>query len=871
MREPTRMFTPRTLVLLLLILALAAVFRCVDLTEAPVGGHGDVAWVGINALDWLDSGVRPFYVRELYAPEFPVVYVVGLLVELTGEVSFLPSRIMTAGSGLLLVVFLYPATWWLADGWADSFRRRAGLLAALSAAVSLHAMYLSRIGMESPPFMTVVALLVWLTVWAWRRGGWGRWALAGSVLALAQYVYLPARLLPVVLVLWIGHVAWTDQDRLRQQWRGWAVIAITSLVLTLPALILFIRTPEAFTARADTGTAATGGWLWKYDLSGEGGVVLVLLKKIGLTLQAFGIYWDGPYTVIDQPMLAPLFFVGFAVAVGALVRWPRRIMVAWPFLAIPVLLVTDLISGAVIEIHALHQMGVLPFVFILSGLGLALLWDALDRRINTARGRRVLAAGLVIAAVVPSLIGLYRYLEDFIPSQYADPETGWRLEQIDVDLSRRLLDAPDRAYLVPYGEYERSNIAYLLSDVWRERRSAINAEGILTVPALPGELTILVAADPYRARHDARTPQFDRRLWVLLIDGETLLLPPLTLEQETELNEFLDSADTEPVIDRSDTAIGTLYTGPTPGDWFTPRQVIDTPLDATFNGGEIRLRGYTLADPDLTPGAVTTVTLFWQALDDRPDHDYEIIAQVWDDAGLSIGGAHDFPYSGMYRSRLWRPDEVVATHHWFVVPEDLAYGRYTLAAGLFKLLENERVPVAGPDADPRERVARAPDLRYPLPPQAIDPGTPPPWPLHFGDYLAVTGLDVSLDGVALPVGDTWEAAPGQTLTLDSVWETLARPPLDYSIFLHLSGDDSAPPLAQADLTLGGGYPTGAWRAGDRRAEHVELALPDDLPPGTYTVWLGLYYWQTGDRLPPLVNGEAQPADRLRLGTITVAG
>ena len=62
-------------------------------------------------------------------------------------------------------------------------------------------------------------------------------------------------------------------------------------------------------------------------MSGEGGLIAVLVKKIGLTLAAFGIHWDGP-TVIDQPMLAPLFFVGLAVSIGGLVRWPRRIAFA---------------------------------------------------------------------------------------------------------------------------------------------------------------------------------------------------------------------------------------------------------------------------------------------------------------------------------------------------------------------------------------------------------------------------------------------------------------------------------------------------------------------------------------------------------------
>ncbi len=73
----------------------------------------------------------------------------------------------------------------------------------------------------------------------------------------------------------------------------------------------------------------------------------------------------------------------------------------------------------------------------------------------------------------------------------------------------------------------------------------------------------------------------------------------------------------------------------------------------------------------------------------------------------------------------------------------------------------------------------------------------------------------------------------------------------------------------ADRLLGGTYPTGAWRAGDRMADGAVLALPASLPPGTYSVWLGVYTWQTGERLTPWVDGSPQPDGRLRLGTVRV--
>src|SRR5450432_3754043 len=97
---------PKSVWLILALLMLSAcILRFTQLEYAPAGGQGDVSWVGINALDWVDRGVWPFYVRELYSPEFFPVYLTGLLLPITG-ISQLPQRIITATSGVLLVLSL---------------------------------------------------------------------------------------------------------------------------------------------------------------------------------------------------------------------------------------------------------------------------------------------------------------------------------------------------------------------------------------------------------------------------------------------------------------------------------------------------------------------------------------------------------------------------------------------------------------------------------------------------------------------------------------------------------------------------------------------------------------------------------------------
>jgi hypothetical protein len=855
---------PRTAYIwLALILIVAAVLRFIQLDYAPAGGHGDVAWIGINTLDWVDRGIWPFYVRELYAPEPFPVYLTGLLLPLTG-ISYLPQRIVTAALGVLFVAFLFPAAWWLLDGRPTRFRVHAALFTCASAALSLHIVALNRLGMESPPFLTVLALLTWLTARAWRSGGTGSWVLAGAALALSQYVFLAARMLPIVMALWILHGWFSDRARMQRQWRGWFVMAVTAFILTLPALILFITTPEAFSARADAGTAQTGGWIWQFDTSPYGGTLNLIIQKIGLTLLAFGFSWNGPYNIMNLPMLGPVFFVGLLAALPAAARRYQQIAYGWPLLAIPVLLFTDLISGAVLEIHALHQMGILPFVCLLSGIGLAHLWLRLLDQLPAYNYVRFIAAGgLIIACLLPAFGSMAHYLNEVIPAQYADPEASWQRAQTDVNIGRFVSAQPDQAFLLPYSEYNRSDTAWVLAEGFRQRRSAIGPDGRLQIPVPPLSFDVIIPAEPERPRHDGFAAHYDPRLWVLLYDNTVWFLPPFSQNQADRIQGL--SQNTEPVIlsDPSDTIYARVYSVTDSEAFFSQEAVIDFPLQADFND-EIRLVGYTLPSQDLTPGSTIYVTLYWQALR-PPTEDYEVFVQLWADDQTQWAGAHDFPYGGMYRTRIWQVNEIVPTHHWLTIPQELPVGRYTLAAGLFRLLHNERVPVSGPNADPALQVAVAPELRY-APPFPELPFPSAEAALRFGDALAVRNLLVN--GTA-PENTPFQVHPGDNLTVDIYWGAIQKPPVDYTLFLHLSSTADEPPLAQTDALIGSGLPTGAWRPGDLVHDRVLLQVPDNMPVGTYELLLGVYFWQSGERLQPIVQNQAIPEDRFRLVSIRV--
>jgi mannosyltransferase len=138
----------------------------------------------------------------------------------------------------------------------------------------------------------------------------------------------------------------------------------------------------------------------------------------------------------------------------------------------------------------------------------------------------------------------------------------------------------------------------------------------------------------------------------------------------------------------------------------------------------------------------------------------------------------------------------------------------------------------------------------------------------FGGELRLRGYTLSLHGGAL--------RPGGALPVTLFWAAARPPTRDYTMFLHLCQDCSAPPLAQDDSPPLGGYPpagrTTTWRVNDPVHDERAVMLPPDLPPGRYTLLLGVY--PLGDpapeaRLPVASTAPTLGGTRLVLGEVEV--
>jgi 4-amino-4-deoxy-L-arabinose transferase-like glycosyltransferase len=155
---------------------------------------------------------------------------------------------------------------------------------------------------------------------------------------------------------------------------------------------------------------------------------------------------------------------------------------------------------------------------------------------------------------------------------------------------------------------------------------------------------------------------------------------------------------------------------------------------------------------------------------------------------------------------------------------------------------------------------------------------PHPMTARLGESVRLAGYGLYRDRGILGKGALSPGAtvrPGERLFLDLYWQAHGSVGANYVVFTHLVGAAHNPatgnPLwAQDDHEpLRGGCPTSLWLPGRLLRDRYELVLPADTPAGEYLLEVGMYRWETGERLPVSGDGADPESRRILLGTVQV--
>ena len=258
--------------------------------------------------------------------------------------------------------------------------------------------------------------------------------------------------------------------------------------------------------------------------------------------------------------------------------------------------------------------------------------------------------------------------------------------------------------------------------------------------------------------------------------------------------------------------------------------------------------------PRALPGDQSTLTLYWRPLGpSRPDLFMRL--QLLDRYGNPFVTLEGWPHVASSTS-AWDPDLIYAVRRVIAVPEGVPLGRAKLNV---ELTEGRGGRPVSPSSS--DRLAAVPPLLIGQTP-AVTLGEyekAQPRRERLGEHILLRGLNLPRT--------RWR--PGERVEVTLYWEAVAPVEENYTVFVQVLNADGVL-VAQHDAEPANGTsPTSTWEVATLVPDTHQVALPDDLPAGTYTLITGMYAYPSLRRLPITVEGKAA-GDFIPLATLEIA-
>lgn len=905
--------TARRLVLLAALLA-ATWLRVHRLPELPPGLHYDEAANGVLAGDIGVRGARPIFIPSYTGKEVLFFYLAGGLSRLLGETPFA----LRLTAALIGVTTTAAAAWLGRELWPR--RPWVGVWAAVLLATAFPHLVFSRLGFR----VITLPLLISLTLaalWRGARRDSRPWALAaGALLGLTGYTYLAARLFPLLIAGALPLLFWRRGRRGAQQA---ALVLATALVVVAPLLFYFWRHPEAFWVRIGQVTPGEGGAAyldglarglgmfflqgdpyWRFNIPGRPllGVGQALLWLIGAAL----LLWRARAEVGALPRLwlalaGPLIMVlPSALAVGEITPSNLRALGVWPLLLYPIALALSALTA----LRPLRPWAV-PLALLLLG-GQALLTGRAYFAEWTQRAdlfydsdADLLAVGRYLDATAAPDETLYVAALHYRHPTLAFTSRSYARVKWLVGGSAWVAPAAGPARVVfphnvPPADWLAAQLpapelgppgpdgaptfwAYRLEQPFvpaLPHNQAADFGGVIALTGVDGEQTAAETLRIWLAWQATQGTAVGYRPFVHLLDdggyrwaqadsiaylaeqwapGEQVLqsldltLPPgLPAGRYTlAIGLFADDAGRLTLRDATGGYAGSAVqvadlalTGNPAPPTAQPPFVVDR-----YPAPGLHLLGYERGGPTLEAGAPFWLALWWQAERPLPLLRTQLI--LTDAVGRSAVWLTTDPARGGYLFAEWPTPAFVRDHVAAVLPADWPPGDYALALQLVDAAgrpTGEAVPLGALTASATER-------RFDVPPTAET-------------TTAVFGGEIALRGY------TWQTTADEAV-LTLVWQALAPPAQDYTVFVHLLTPEGVCCLWQQDvMPRQNSYPTTRWLAGEVVEDRYVIPTAD-LPMGRLPLEIGLYLAQTGQRLG-VTTDDGATADHLFLTPLVIA-
>lgn len=408
---------------LFLLLLAAFLARAVALDTIPANFGGDEGTQALEALRLLGPPLGNPFATGWYSVPTLSFLVAGLWMKLFG-VTVAGVRMLSALVGTASVLATYLLAQRLAGKWV-------GWGAAVLVAFGHYALHFSRLASNQIADTLLGPLVLYFLL----RGLDSKGdvppqgdrhldlALAGLVLGLSWYAYFGARLMTVVVGLYlVGRALGGGSPFLNRHGRGLVALAVGFALALWPLALYYVAHPADFLSRYNQVSIFASGWLaQEMSLTGKSAAAL-LLQQFWKSVSAFNAttdptFWYHPGIPLLDPVSGIFFILGLTVAFWRVRRPGGGLLLLWFWAFI-------LLGWTLTENPPSSQrgVGIIPVVAILTALGITETLEAV-RRLAGDRLRFTfhisLYAGLLILIF---LINLHFYFQIYTPRRiYGNP------------------------------------------------------------------------------------------------------------------------------------------------------------------------------------------------------------------------------------------------------------------------------------------------------------------------------------------------------------------------------------------------------------------------------------------------------------------
>jgi len=807
----------RSELFLLAIIVLVAIFlRTFRLSDLPRGMTGDEAVRGLEA-SLVARGERyPVFFEENFGEEPLHAYLVAILFRLLGP-SVLAIRAASALVGILTVPLFYLLVKELFPGKAGSWSIVRILATAWLATSYWHVVY-SRYGLE-PILVPFFAVLIIYCLWRGLNSGLRFFFLStGFFLGLSLYTYQAARFLPILVSVVLAYYAWSNRRFLHERWVDVLVMLVAFMIAVAPLAVYALNHPDVFFGRA------VGVSIFNPELN-QGSPIRALGVALVKSAAMYGFQADlnpehnpARRPILDS-MTTAFLVLGLIIAVRRCREVRYLFLVMWlVIMSLPAAVTAESLP------HFSRAIGALPAVCIFPAIAVVAASEWLETKLGS--GRLTIAANSLLISIPLVFTGATTYWDYFVVwDTREDLRQGYDGAYTVAAAVMNQTQVPDSIWILPITPIVPSGYGGDHFDFLYHGSAPYHSVRVDEATA-PSEMSTLCRG----------------RLKALVVDWKGYVL-----------EEAYDAMAADPKglipflfhkygreLDRRSYEAFDVVTYKVPGSAAFSIAENFEPLTVNF-GDELMLTGMAFGGSsvqdtstpqdverrELPSGKSGWVVLRWRALT-VPSGNYKVAVYLQDKGDHRAGQVDKLLLSNyLHPTRDWQAGQEEIDYYTLPSWGGTAPGRYKVGVTVYDAESLEVVRTAG---GRQTRELGMMEIVRPLVAAGVDPE------VGIEKDRGEVAPGIRLLGYDLP---RREANPGDELSVALYWQALEDVDRDYLLAVQLTDDKGEVRTERFDSPVYGTYPTTEWVEGEVLKDWHDVALPADIPQGSYQVSLAI--------------------------------